>query len=86
VRLIDDAHRDDPALDMALTGALLEGVADGSVEETVRVFRPGPTVALGRMDRVRPGFARRVRLRSSMGGSRCCAGVGDTLRRTARIA
>lgn len=58
MRLIDDAHRDDPALDMALTGALLEGVADGSVEETVRVFRPGPTVALGRMDRVRPGFAR----------------------------
>jgi octanoyl-[GcvH]:protein N-octanoyltransferase len=43
---------------MALTGALLEAVAAGSAPDAVRVFRPGPTVAFGRLDRIRPGFAR----------------------------
>lgn len=57
MRLISDAHRADPQADMALTGALLEKVAAGTAEETVRVFRPGPTVAFGRLDRLRPGFA-----------------------------
>ena len=43
---------------MALTGALLEAVAAGSAPAVVRVFRPGATVAFGRLDRIRPGFAR----------------------------
>lgn len=58
MQLITVAHPDRPALDMALTGALLEAVAGGTSPDTVRVFRPGPTVAFGRLDRVRPGFER----------------------------
>jgi len=42
---------------MALTQATLEGVAARTAAETVRVYRPGPTVAFGRLDRLRPGFA-----------------------------
>ena len=56
--LLTIAHPERPALDMALTGDLLRAVAHGSAPETVRVFRPGPTVAFGRLDRTRAGFAR----------------------------
>jgi octanoyl-[GcvH]:protein N-octanoyltransferase len=55
--LVTTGHPERPALDMALTGALLDAVAHGHARETVRVLRPGPTLAFGRMDRARPGFA-----------------------------
>ena len=55
VRLIRTAHPGEPALDMALTHALLDEVAAGG-EEVARVFRPGPTLAFGRLDQLRPGF------------------------------
>lgn len=42
---------------MALTGVLLYAVANERAPETVRVFRPGPTLAFGRIDRERAGFA-----------------------------
>jgi octanoyl-[GcvH]:protein N-octanoyltransferase len=54
--LVAAAHPDDPAFEMALTQAMLEAVAGRSMAETVRVYRPGPTVAFGRLDRLRPGF------------------------------
>ncbi|HEX4011824.1 MAG TPA: hypothetical protein VHX62_17515 [Solirubrobacteraceae bacterium] len=50
------SHPDDPAFEMALTQTMLEAVAGRSAPETVRVYRPGPTVAFGRLDRLRPGF------------------------------
>lgn len=56
MRLLRAAHPDDPLLDMALSAALLDDVAAGG-EEAARVFRPGPTMAFGRLDRLRPGYA-----------------------------
>ncbi|MEY2533970.1 MAG: octanoyl-[GcvH]:protein N-octanoyltransferase [bacterium] len=47
---------DDPALDVALGRALLGRVARGELGATLRVYRPGPTVAFGRLDTLRPGF------------------------------
>jgi len=57
-RILTVAFPNDPALDMALTAALLDEVAAGTSPDTVRVYRPGPTVAFGRMDRLAGGFAR----------------------------
>jgi lipoate-protein ligase A len=54
--LLTIAHRDRPELDMALTGTLLEAVAQGDIPDTIRIFRPGPTLAFGRLDHNRTGF------------------------------
>jgi lipoate-protein ligase A len=48
---------DDPVLDIAVTHALLREVAAGRRGPALRVFRPGPTVAFGRLDALREGFA-----------------------------
>src|SRR4051794_2762498 len=47
----------DPVLDVALTHALLQEVAEGRRPASLRLGRPGPTVAFGRLDALRPGFA-----------------------------
>lgn len=44
-------------LDIAVTHALLREVAAGRRGSALRVFRPGPTVAFGRLDALRHGFA-----------------------------
>jgi octanoyl-[GcvH]:protein N-octanoyltransferase len=54
--LLTIAHRDCPDLDMTLTATLLEAVARGDAPDTLRVFRPGSTLAFGRLDRARAGF------------------------------
>jgi octanoyl-[GcvH]:protein N-octanoyltransferase len=46
---------EDPALDVALGHALLERVARGERDGLVRLYRPGATVAFGRLDALRPG-------------------------------
>ena len=56
--LITHATPDDPVLDIALSHALLREVAAGRRSPALRLFRPGPTVALGRLDALRPGFDR----------------------------
>jgi lipoate-protein ligase A len=56
VRLVRHGFPDDPALDVAVGHALLERAARGEIGPTLRVYRPGPTVAFGRLDRLRPGF------------------------------
>src|SRR5579862_9754981 len=43
---------------MALTAALLEAVSRDHGPRVARAYRPGPTLALGRMDRRSPGFRR----------------------------
>jgi octanoyl-[GcvH]:protein N-octanoyltransferase len=48
---------DDPVTDIAVTHALLRAVADRRRPPAVRVFQPGPTVAFGRLDALRDGFA-----------------------------
>jgi lipoate-protein ligase A len=60
VRLIRDGFPDDPALDVAVGHALLERAARREIGPVLRVYRPGPTVAFGRLDRLRPGFAAAV--------------------------
>jgi octanoyl-[GcvH]:protein N-octanoyltransferase len=56
VDLLRDALPPASALDAALTHALLEEVAGGGRPATLRVYRPRPTVAFGRLDALRPGF------------------------------
>jgi lipoate-protein ligase A len=58
--LLRDGFPDDPALDVAIGHALLQDVQRGGVASTLRVYRPGPTVAFGRLDALRPGFAAAV--------------------------
>ena len=54
--LVRDGFPDDPALDIAVGHALLERAAAGAIGPTLRVYRPGATVAFGRLDALRPGF------------------------------
>jgi lipoate-protein ligase A len=45
------------AADVALAAALLDRVSRGRAPSTLRLYAPGPTVAFGRLDAIRPGFA-----------------------------
>jgi octanoyl-[GcvH]:protein N-octanoyltransferase len=47
-------------LDLAVTHALLRRVAAGELEPVARVFRPGATMAFGRLDALRPGYVAAV--------------------------
>jgi octanoyl-[GcvH]:protein N-octanoyltransferase len=58
VRLLRDSFPERPALDIAVSHALLTRVADGELDATLRLYRPGPTLAFGRLDALRPGFRR----------------------------
>lgn len=57
MQLLTTAFPDRPVLDLAVSEALLRQVAEGRRSPTLRIFRPGPTVAFGRLDVHRPGFA-----------------------------
>jgi lipoate-protein ligase A len=57
LELITASMPADPVLDVALSHALLEAVAGGRHGEALRIYRPGPTAAFGRLDVLRPGFA-----------------------------
>ncbi|HET9094478.1 MAG TPA: hypothetical protein VFN36_05275 [Solirubrobacteraceae bacterium] len=46
----------EPQAEIALTASLLEQVAGGERGRTLRVARPAPTAAFGRLDARRPGF------------------------------
>lgn len=48
----------DPVLDIAASHALLAEIAGGRRPPALRIFRPGPTVAFGRLDALSPGFVR----------------------------
>jgi lipoate-protein ligase A len=49
------------ALDVATAHALLQRVSAGEAPPTLRLYRPGATVAFGRLDALRPGFAAAAR-------------------------
>jgi lipoate-protein ligase A len=55
--LLREAFPGRPALDMALSHALLLRVAEGARPATVRIYEPGPTVAFSKLDTHAPGFA-----------------------------
>jgi octanoyl-[GcvH]:protein N-octanoyltransferase len=50
LRLHRDSFPDDPALDTAVSHAILDRVAAGELPETARIGRPGAMVAFGRQD------------------------------------
>lgn len=45
-----------PALEVALAHALLERANRGELPAVLRLYRPRPTLAFGRLDALRPGF------------------------------
>jgi octanoyl-[GcvH]:protein N-octanoyltransferase len=61
LRLLRDSFADDPALDAAVSRALMFRVAAGELPETLRVARPGTTVAFAKRDAVAPGYEAAVR-------------------------
>lgn len=61
LRLLRDSFADDPALDAAVSRALMFRVAAGELPETLRIARPGTTVAFAKRDAVSPGYDAAVR-------------------------
>src|SRR5688572_10089863 len=55
--LLVDAFPERPGLDMALSHALLQSVADRTRAATARVYEPGKTVAFSKLDSHAAGFA-----------------------------
>jgi lipoate-protein ligase A len=55
--LLREGFPDRPALDMALSHALLLRVAERARPAVVRIYEPGPTVAFSKLDSHSPGFA-----------------------------
>jgi lipoate-protein ligase A len=45
-----------PALEVAVSYALVERVDEGAFPSVLRLYRPAPTLAFGRLDALRPGF------------------------------
>jgi lipoate-protein ligase A len=60
LRLVGEAFTQDPALDVAVSRALLQRVAAGELPETLRLARPGAMVAFSKQDAVAPGYAAAV--------------------------
>jgi octanoyl-[GcvH]:protein N-octanoyltransferase len=46
-----------PALEVAVSHALVERANEGALGPVLRLYRPAPTLAFGRLDALRPGFA-----------------------------
>ena len=61
LRLLRDSFADDPALDAAVSRALMLRVAAGELPETLRIAVPGTTVAFAKRDAVAPGYDEAVR-------------------------
>jgi lipoate-protein ligase A len=57
VLLIREAVPRPPALEVAVSHALAERVGSAVLEPVLRVYRPAPTLAFGRLDALRPRFA-----------------------------
>jgi octanoyl-[GcvH]:protein N-octanoyltransferase len=56
LRLLRDSFEDDPALDTAVSRALMLRVAAGELPETLRIARPGAFVAFAKRDAVAEGY------------------------------
>ncbi len=60
LRLLTDSFGGDPALDTAVSRALMLRVASGDLRETLRISRPGAIVAFGKRDVVSAGYPEAV--------------------------
>jgi len=76
LELITAAFPEDPVLDIALSHALLLEVAGGRSASALRVFRPGPTAAFGRLDALAPGFGRACAIARELGFTPLVRSVG----------
>jgi octanoyl-[GcvH]:protein N-octanoyltransferase len=56
MRLSRESFPDPAELDIAVSHALLQRVAQGELGPVARLYRPVPTMAFGRLDALRPGF------------------------------
>jgi octanoyl-[GcvH]:protein N-octanoyltransferase len=74
--LITAAFPADPVLDIAVSQALLAAVASGRRAPALRIFRPGPTAAFGRLDALRPGFRRACAVARELGLTPLVRSVG----------
>jgi octanoyl-[GcvH]:protein N-octanoyltransferase len=61
LRILEDAFESDPALDAAVSRALMLRVAARELPETLRIAPTGTTVAFAKRDAVAPGYAEAVR-------------------------
>jgi octanoyl-[GcvH]:protein N-octanoyltransferase len=57
LRVLDDSFQDDPALDAAVSRAVMHRVAEGALPETLRLARPAAVVAFAKRDSLSPGYA-----------------------------
>jgi octanoyl-[GcvH]:protein N-octanoyltransferase len=60
LRLLDDCFPDDPALDAAVSRAVMHRVAQGELPETLRLARPAAVVAFAKRDVLSPYYAQAV--------------------------
>src|SRR3954471_15164489 len=60
MQLVRSGPAGSAALELAVSHALLLRVAAGEIEPTLRVYRPAPAVAFGKLDTLRPGYAAAV--------------------------
>lgn len=54
--LVRESSSRSPALEVAVSHALVEQVSEGVLGPVLRIYRPAPTLAFGRLDALRPGF------------------------------
>lgn len=70
---------DDPAIDLAVSMALVRQASRGEVDDTLRVHHPStPVVAFGRRDTRRPGFTQAVRQARDAGFEPLVRSVGGS--------
>jgi octanoyl-[GcvH]:protein N-octanoyltransferase len=67
LRVLHDSFEDDPAVDAGVSRALMLRVARGELPETLRIARPGTTVAFAKRDAVTDGYADAVRAARAQG-------------------
>jgi octanoyl-[GcvH]:protein N-octanoyltransferase len=60
LQVLDDSFEDDPALDTAVSRAVMLRVAEGERPETLRIARPGTTVVFAKRDAVGEGYREAV--------------------------
>ena len=60
MQLVRSGPAGSAALELAISHALLTRVAAGELPSTLRVYRPAPAVAFGKLDTLRPGYAAAV--------------------------
>jgi octanoyl-[GcvH]:protein N-octanoyltransferase len=67
LRVLDDCFPDDPALDAAVSRAVMHRVAEGALPETLRLARPAAVVAFAKRDALAPGYARALAVARGQG-------------------